>query len=451
MSDNTAVHKGFNRNHLVVMALGNIIGSGIFLGSGEVISLAGPAAILSYAIGGIIMLIEVMLITEMCVINPAPGAIRVHASEVFGLWIGFVNGWMFWVSGVLGMASEVAAAAIFTRLWFPRVPLWVFCIFYAAVMTVINLNDARGLSRIESFLASIKVVALIVFVIFGILTVAGVLSYGALKPSPIFSSIETFMPNGFKGVMASMIMVLFSFTGTGIIGLAIAETDNPEKNAPPAIYTISYTVIILYCLSIFFIILLTPWRTISADSSPYVFIIQEIGIPYGKDILNFIVLTAALSGLNSAMFSASRMLNSLSRDGQGPQMFLKKNKNGVPVYALGLSSIVLMFTAILSYILPSKVFIILAASSGFTAMFNWLTVAVTHIFYRRKTLKEKPEKLKYKVPGYPLITIIELILIILVFITSPLYPGQISGLLGSIILFILLLSIYLVMKKSKNL
>jgi L-asparagine transporter-like permease len=142
--------KGFNRNHLIVMALGNIIGSGIFLGSGNVISLAGPAAVLSYALGGLIMILEVMFITEMSIVNPATGSFRVHASEIFGPWMGFVNGWMFWCSGVLGMASEVAAAAIFTSLWFPKIPLWIFCVIYAAIMTVINLKDARGLSRIES-------------------------------------------------------------------------------------------------------------------------------------------------------------------------------------------------------------------------------------------------------------------------------------------------------------
>ncbi len=441
--------KGFNRNHLITMALGNIIGSGIFLGSGRVISLAGPAAVLSYALGGLLMLLEVMFITEMTLINPAPGSFRVHASEVFGPWIGFVNGWMFWCSGVLGMASEVAAAAIFTSVWFPHIPLWIFCVLYSAVMTAINLKDARGLSRIESWLASIKVIALILFVIFGFLTLTGIISVGSIRPSLAFHSFGSFMPNGINGVLASMIMVMFSYTGTGIVGLALADTENPEKNAPPAIYTITFSVIILYCLSILFIVLLTPWNTVSTASSPFVDILERIGIPFGGGILNFIVLTASLSGLNSAMYSASRMLNSLSRDRQGPRLFLITNKNGVPVYALGLSSVVLLLTAVLSYILPSKVFVVLAAASGFTAMFNWITISVTHFLYRKKTLKERSEKLKYKVPGYPYTTIIAAILIILLFATSPLFPGQVSGLIGSIILFFALLAAYSIMKSAK--
>ncbi len=444
-----SIKKGFNRNHLIIMALGNIIGSGIFLGSGAVISIAGPAAILAYIFGGIIMVMEVMFITEMTIINPAPGSFRVHASEIFGSWIGFVNGWMFWFSGVLGMASEVAAAAIFTGLWFPRIPQWVFCVIYALVMTGINLKDARGLSIIESFLASIKVLSLIVVIIFGITIIAGITSFGGFKPLSVFQSVNSFMPNGFRGIFASMIMVMFSFTGTGIIGLAIAESENPEKDAPPAIYTITTTVIALYTLSILFIIWLMPWKAFSTSESPFVEILNRAGVPFGSDILNFVVLTAALSGLNSSMYSASRMLNSLSLGGQAPKTFLVKNKNGVPVYALALSSIVLLLTAVISYIVPSKVFEILAVASGFTALVNWLTISITHFFYRRKTLKENPDRLKYKVPGWPLTNFIAITFIIIVFATSPLYPGQISGLIGSITIFVFLIIIYAVLKVKK--
>lgn len=438
--------KGFTRNHLIIMALGNIIGSGIFLGSGSVISIAGPAAVLAYAFGGFIMILEVMFITEMTIINPSPGSFRVHASEVFGRWIGFVNGWMFWFSGVLGMASEVAAAAIFSRLWFPHIPVWIFCIVYAVVMTAINLLDAKGLSKIEGGLASIKVIALALFVLFGILTVSGIVSSGSFKIQPVFSSVESFMPQGFNGVLASMIMVLFSFTGTGIIGLSIAEAENPQKSAPPAIFIITFTVIILYTLSILFIVLLTPWNSVATNESPFVAILQRVGIPFGGSILNAVVLSAALSGLNSSMYSASRMLNSLSRDNQGPKLFLVKNKNGVPIFALGISSVVLMLTAILSYVFPSKVFLILAAASGFTAMVNWLTISITHFFYRRKALLESPEKIKFKAPGYPYTSILAVALIILVFATSPLYPGQVSGLVGSILLFFGLLILYNLLK-----
>lgn len=257
------------------------------------------------------------------------------------------------------------------------------------------------------------------------------------------------MPKGFKGVFASMIMVMFSFTGTGIIGLAIADTESPEKNAPAAISFITIVVVTIYSLSALFIVLLTPWNTLTASSSPFVLILKRIGIPYSDSILNFIVLTASLSGLNSSMYSSSRMLSSLSSDRQAPQLFLKTNKNGVPVFALCLSSAALLLTAVLSYLLPEKVFIVLATSSGFLAMFNWLTISITHFFYRKKTLKENPEKLKYKAWGYPYTSFMLAAFIIIIFCTSPLYPGQVSGLVGSLILFGMLLLCYFVLKKMR--
>lgn len=449
LAQSLTIKKGFSMKHLVVMALGNIIGSGIFLASGAVISLAGPASALAYAVGGLIMFLEVMFIAEMSIVNPAPGSFRVHASEVFGPGMGFVNGWMFWSSGVLGMASEVTAAAIFTALWFPKIPLWVFSLIYAVIMTLINFKDVRGLSKVEMWLASIKVVTLVAFVLFGFLVVLGILPIRTHMAAYSFSSMGGFFPHGVKGLFASLILAIFSFTGTGIVGLAIADTDHPEKNVPPAIYIISISVTLLYVLSISLIVLLVPWNTISVSASPFVSILQSLGIPFAFTVLNIIVLTASLSGLNSAMYSASRMLYSLSRDKQGPALFLKMNKNGVPVYALTLSSLVLAFTALLSYFLPEKIFIILTGASSFLAMFNWLTICVTHLLYRRKVLKEAPGKLKFKVPGYPIITILAIILVIIVLASIALNPDQIVSLIGGVVLIGLIAIVYFGLKYTR--
>jgi Gamma-aminobutyrate permease and related permeases len=441
--------KSFNRNRLVIMSLGNIIGSGIFLGSSTVISVAGPAAVLAYLFGGLLMAFEVMFIIEMCIINPAPGAFRVHAAEIFGPWIGFVNGWMFWCSGILGMASEVAAAAVFTRFWLPQIPQWILCVLYAGIMALINLCDLKGLSRIESALASVKVIALVLFILLGLLTLLHVVRLGALRPADPFSSAGTFLPHGVAGIFASMIMVMFSFTGTGIIGLAVADTEDPGKNAPSAVAVITAVVVALYVLSILFLVLFSPKGGFSPTASPYVEILRRLRIPYSDAILNFIVLTAALSGLNSSMYSSSRMLSSLGHDGLAPKFFSKTSKNGVPVFALLTGSGALLLTAVLSYLIPQKVFVLLATASGFLAMFNWLTISFTHYFYRKRTLKRQPEKLRYRAPGYPYTSFGLAAAIIVLFCTSPLYPGQVSGLVGSVALLAALAVCYFLLKKMK--
>lgn len=434
----------FNKNHLIIMSLGNIIGSGIFLGSSTIILNAGPAAVFAYLLGGILMAVEIMFVTEMSILNPAPGAFRVHATEIFGPWIGFVNGWMFWLSGVLGMASEVAAAAIFTRYWFTGIPLWVFCVIYTVVMTFINFNDLHNLSKIESILASVKVIALFLFVILGILIL--------FKIVPIehhanpFSSMEGLFPKGFKGIFSSMILVMFSYTGTGIIGLAITDMDQPEKDAPSAINMIIFSVVSLFVLSIFLITWLIPWNSLSPMESPFVSILNRLHIPYSDNVLNFIVLTAALSGLNSSMYSSSRMINSLSRDKQAPKLFANTNKNGVPVFALVLSSLALLLTAVLSYVLPDQVFVILATSSGFLALFNWLTITVTHYFYRKKTLAESPQKLKYKAYGYPFTNAFEIVLILAI-TGIAFFTGERISIIVGIAILIILFFMYLTLKK----
>lgn len=450
MGQATTIKNKFNSRNLVIMALGNIIGSGLFLGSGEIISIAGPAAILGYAIGGIMMFIEVMLIAEMSIVNPAPGAFRVHVTEVFGKGLGFINGWMFWCSGVLGMAGEVIAAAIFSQLWFPNIPIWIFSIVYSVVMTIINFCDIRGLSKIEAILSSIKIITLIGFIIFGLVIITRILPINIKQNVSSFSSARSFFPHGIKALLASMLLIMFSYTGTGIIGLAAADTENPAKALPPAIYTISISLTIIQVLAIAFIVLLTPWNMLSTEQSPFVGIMNELKIPFAASILNFIVLTAALSGLNSSMYSASRMLSSLSQDKQAPPAFQKTSKKGVPIYAVLVSSLVLILTCILSYLFPGKIFTILIGSSGFLAMFNWLAISAAHYFYRKKTLKECPEKLKYKALGYPFTTILLIFLTIGVLATAPLHPDQTISLIagGSIIISIAI--VYFVLKSLKR-
>lgn len=430
------------------MSLGNIIGSGIFLGSSTVIAAAGPAAFAAYLVGGVLMAFEVMFITEMCVINPAPGAFRVHATEIFGPWIGFVNGWMFWLSGVLGMAGEAAASAVFIRYWFPTVPMWIFCAGFSVIMTLINLSDNRGLGFVEGVLSSVKVAALSGFFVFGILAVLRVFHPSGMFLQNPFRSVGAFAPHGLKGILSVMVMVMFSYTGTGIIGLGIAETDNPEKSAPKALAVITTIVPFLFSISMLLIVVLTDWRTINPSSSPFVSILDRLKIPYSGSVMNFIVLTASLSGLNSSMYSSSRMLSSLSADKQAPKLFAKKNKNGVPSAALALSCASLLLAALLSFYFPGKVFIILASASGFLALFNWLTISVTHYFYRKKALREYPEKIKYKAPAYPFSSFVEAALIVLIFTVSPLYKGQLASLICGILLFAGLAAMYFILKKS---
>ncbi|MBP2630451.1 MAG: amino acid permease-associated region [Firmicutes bacterium] len=420
------------------MAFGNIIGSGIFLASSLVITIAGTLAPLAYLLGGLVMIMEVSFIIEMAIANPVAGSFKVCAQEVFGDWWGFVNGWMFWASGVLGMASEVTACAIFARFWFPSVPLWILSLLFSVTITIINFNDLKGLSKIELGLSLTKILTLILFIFIGILLAIGVPIGHVNETTSLLPLINQDHPPSIMGLLGSMLLIFYAYTGTGIIAMAAAETENPEKTVPPAARIITLTIVTLYTLATFFIVTLLPAKLVDSTVSPFVQLFTIFQMPYAGDIMNFILLTSGLSALNSQIYSASRMLFSLANHAQAPKIVGYQNQKKIPVIAITISGAVLLLTVMLSYILPEQIFIYTISASGFLALVNWLSVSATHYYYRKKILTKSPEKLKYKAPGYPYLSWLCFGCVLIAILSIPLYPDQLPGLYsGCIVLFII--------------
>ncbi|MDF2565022.1 MAG: amino acid permease-associated region [Massilibacillus sp.] len=431
------------------MAFGNIIGSGIFLASSLVITIAGPLTPLAYLLGGLVMMMEVAFIIEMAIANPVPGSFKVCAQEVFGDWWGFVNGWMFWASGVLGMASEVTACAIFARFWLPSIPLWVLSLLFAVAITIINFNDLKGLSKISLGLSLTKILTLILFIFIGILLAIGV-PIGHVSQNPIFLPLLNQDPyQSIMGLFGSMLLIFFAYTGTGIIAMAAVETENPEKTVPPAAKIITLTIILLYTLAAFFMVTLLPAELVDSKVSPFVQLFTMFQIPYAGDIINFILLTSALSALNSQVYSASRMLFSLAKHAQAPKVVGYQNRKNIPVTAIAISGTVLLLTAMLSYILPEQIFIYTVSASGFLALVNWLSVSATHYYYRKKLLITSPEKLKYKAPGYPYLSWLCFGSVLIAILSIPLYPDQLPGLYSGCILLFIISACYFIVHAIK--
>ena len=433
--------KSFNKTDFMVMVLGNIIGSGIFLASSLVITIAGNLAPLAYLLGGLVMMMEVTFIIEMAIANPLPASFKVCAQEVFGDWWGFVNGWMFWGSGILAMASEVIACALFAQLWLPSVPLWVLSLLFSLTITLINFNDLKGLSKIELWLSITKVITLIIFIFIGILLTIGVPIGQVVENHISLEILEHYSIHDIIGLLGAMLLVFFAYIGTGIIGMAAVETENPEKSVPSAARIVTLLIVSLYTLSAVFIVALLPVEQIDAKISPFVQLFTIFHIPYAGTIVNFILLTAALSALNSQVYSSSRMLLSLANNHQAPSIIAYQNHNGIPIAAIAISGTALLFTAILSYILPEKIFVYTVSASGFLGLINWLSVSATHYYYRKKVLKASPEKLKYKAPGYPYLSLLCFGSVLITILSIPLYPDQLPGLYtGCALLFIISIS-----------
>ena len=442
--------KAFNKTDYIIMALGNIIGSGIFLASSLVITIAGPLAPVAYLLGGLVMMMEVTFIVEMAIANPVPASFKACAQEVFGDWWGFVNGWMFWASGVLAMASEVIACAIFARLWLPTVPLWCLSLLFSLAITLINFNDLKGLSKIELGLSIIKVLTLIIFIFIGILLTLGVPIGQAVENHISLEIIKQSSLHDIISLLGAMLLVFFAYIGTGIMGIAAAETENPEVSVPPAARIVTLLIVSLYTLSAVFIVVLLPVGQIDANVSPFVQLFTIFNIPYAGTVVNFILLTAALSALNSQVYSSSRMLLSLATNHQAPSIIAYKNKNGIPVAAIAISGIFLLCTAMLSYILPEQIFVYTVSASGFLGLINWLSVSATHYYYHKKMLKISPEKLKYKAPGYPYLSWLCFGAVLIAILSIPLYPDQLPGLYSGCILLFISSSVYFVIRSISN-
>lgn len=425
-----------------MLGLGGVIGAGIFLASGITISRAGPAVIVSYLIGAVIMYLIVSALAEMSVANPVAGSFRVYAGEALGPLFGLTAGWMYWTSGVLTMSSEVTAAAIFARWWLPGIPLWVLSLAFSLLITGLNFLDVRGFGRIEAFLSALKVVALAGFALAG---AAFIFGFFPGRPAAGLGNLTAhggFWPRGLIGALSAMLMVMFSYAGTSVIGLAAAEARDPGKTVPQGIRVIIGAVVILYLGAITAVLAILPWRALGAGVSPFTAALDALGARWAGGVMNFVVLSAALSSMNTAMYGVSRMLYSLARDGLAPSGLSRVNRRGIPLNAIAVSSLVLAGAAALAYLLPRQAFIYITSSSGFVSMFNWATIAATHLRYRPMLERRLPDGLEHRTFGFPWTSRLGLVLVVGVILTVPLAPGQWVGLALGSTLFIVLAGTY---------
>ncbi|KXS45742.1 MAG: amino acid permease [Candidatus Frackibacter sp. T328-2] len=425
-------------NELTLVGLGGIIGAGFFLASSISIVNAGPSVIFGFLLGGFIMWQVFSALAEMSVANPTSGSFRVYAEEALGPYFGYLSGWMYWTAGVLVMSSEVTASAIFTQWWFPKVPLWVFAIIYSGLIVIVNTMGVKNFGKIESFFSVIKIIAIIIFVFLGILILGGLF----IKPNG--SGIQNyyqhggFFPNGVLGLLSSMLMILLSFGGVVVTGMAASETKSPSQSVPKAIKRIVFSLLILYVSALSVLLALVPWNQISTDASPFTIVFRIVNFPYAGSIMNFVILTAALSTMNAAMYAVIRVLASLADAKEAPNFLRTRNEEGVPIYALLVSSAGLVIAIIMSFLLPDKVYEYITSAAGFIIFFNWIIILTSQIKYRPLLEENFSDSLKFKMWGYPYSSWITITLIIAILFFSSFNPDQLIGLIGGlIILFII--------------
>lgn len=392
-NDSSKLQRGLKNRHIQLIAMGGAIGTGLFLGSAQVIQSAGPSIILGYAIGGLIAFLIMRQLGEMIVEEPVAGSFSHFANKYWGKFPGFLAGWNYWILYVLVAMTELTAVAKYINYWWPHIPSWVSVLFFFVVITAINLTNVKFYGESEFWLAIIKVVAVISMIIFGLY----LLFTAGPDSTASFSNLWThggFFPNGFDGLFYMLAFLMFAFGGIELIGMAAAEADDPKKTIPKAINQVVIRILIFYVGSLTILLSLVPWNQLDLgglDKSPFVMIFSQLGIGWAAHLLNFIILTAALSVYNSGMYANSRMLYGLAQQGNAPAVFKKVNKEGVPIPAVLLSTVLIFGCVLLNYFVPEDALGHLMYVVVGALVLNWAMISLTHLKFRSamKTLHHK--------------------------------------------------------------
>jgi len=376
------MQRGLKNRHLQMIALGTAVGTGLFYGSTATIALAGPAVSLSYLIAGIIIFFIVRMLGEMSVEEPVSGSFSYYASKYWGKFPGFLAGWNYWFLYILVSMAELSAVSIYLAYWFPDLPKWIGVLACLLIITAINLVTVSAYGEIEFWMAFIKIAAIIGMILLGSY-------YIFTDPDPFPDNFAYlwdhggFFPNGFEGMIMSMAPVLFSFGGIELLGIAAGEAENPDKTIPRAINQVIYRILIFYVGTMIILMTLWPWNEVGKEASPFVQIFSNAGFTSTAHILNFVVLTAAVSVYNSAIYSNSRMLYGLAKSGNAPKFFEKLSRRGVPVNGILISSGITLLAAILNYILPDEAFIFMMSIVTGAIVISWAIIVLTHLKFRK--------------------------------------------------------------------
>src|SRR6202166_3609326 len=414
-SREAGLHKELSRAQLVMIGLGGAIGTGLFMGSGVAIGYAGPAVIVSYAIAAIAAVAIVFSLSEMAVMHPTAGSFGTYAEIYLNPWAGIVARYSYWMAQVIAVGAEAVAAGVYMTFYFPGTPVWMWCLGFAFVLLYFNSRSVNNFGSIEYWFALIKVVAIVIFIVLGVATILGVWA----KPIGFHNLVGLpggFMPHGFGGVWMAVIIGILSFNGIEVIAVTSGEAKDPVRAIPEALRTMALRLFLFYILALTIVVTFVPWTETGATvvtQSPFVRVFAHSGIRNAAGIMNFVVLSAALSSMNTNVYLCSRMLFSLSRAGYAPRFLGKLSKNGTPITAILLSGACILLAAGVSKLTPLA-YNYLFGVALFDAMIVWIIILLSHLSFRRK---HKAAELPVRMPFFPVIQIAGLALLCAVLVT----------------------------------
>ncbi|SHJ22474.1 D-serine/D-alanine/glycine:proton symporter, AAT family [Clostridium cavendishii DSM 21758] len=448
MSENKDLSRGLKNRHVQLLAIGGAIGTGLFLGSGRSIHLAGPSILFAYMITGVICFFIMRALGELLLSNLNYHSFVDFVHDYLGKEAAFITGWTYWFCWISLAMADLTAAGLYIQYWFPNIAQWVPSLIVLVILLIMNLTTVKLFGEMEFWFALIKIVAILSLIIIGtVMIIKGFSTDAGVSSFTNLWSHGGWFPNGASGFILSFQMVVFAFTGIELVGLTAGETENPEKVIPKAINSIPIRIIIFYIGALAVIMSIYPWNSINPDKSPFVQVFAVVGIVAAASIVNFVVLTSAASACNSGIFSTSRMVYSLAKENNAPESMKKLTSHQVPSNALIFSATVILISVILNYIMPEGVFVLITSISTFCFIFIWAIIVVCHLKYR-KTNPELAAKSKFKMPFFPIANYIILAFIAFVIIVLALNKETRVALFVTPVWFIMLWLIYKVLKRK---
>jgi len=438
--------KKLKNRHLQMIALGGVIGTGLFFGSAKSIHSTGPSIILSYLLGGIIIYIILRALGEMTVANPSSGSFSQYAHQYLGKYAGFISGWSAWFEYTVVCMVELTAVTVFFDYFIPGLPHWLLCAFILVFFTAINLTSVKVFGEFEFWFAGIKVVTIILMILFSAFLI---LYKHKINPDiNQYGNPSLFFAGGISGFAFSLVIVVFSFGGSEFVSIAAGEAEDPKRNVPKAINGVIFRILLFYVLTMVAIILLYPFQKLATNISPFVDVFQQIGFGFAADILNLVAITAALSTFNSCLYAASRMLFNLSDNGFAPKSLSKVTTNTtIPRKATLFTACAIVITVLINYFYPKEAIMVLLTIATGAILIVWVMILFTQMAFRIKHVAKK-EDLSYQLILYPYSNIIAIIFLIIVMIIMTQMPDMRYAVFVAPI-WILGLSIFYVLNKKK--
>ncbi|MBJ7221856.1 MULTISPECIES: proline-specific permease ProY [unclassified Brenneria] len=447
----TKLKRGLSTRHIRFIALGSAIGTGLFYGSASAIQMAGPSVLLAYLIGGLVAYIIMRALGEMSVNNPQSSSFSRYAQDYLGPLAGYITGWTYCFEMLIVAIADVTAFGIYMGVWFPAVPHWVWVLSVVLIIGAINLMNVKVFGELEFWLSFFKVATIIIMIVAGIGIIVWGIGNGG-EPTGIHNLWTNggFFSNGVMGMILSLQLVMFAYGGVEIIGITAGEAKDPQKSIPRAINSVPWRILVFYVGTLFVIMSIYPWDQVGTNGSPFVLTFQHMGITAAAGILNFVVITASLSAINSDVFGVGRMLHGMAGQGHAPKAFTRVSKRGIPWVTVVVMMSALLVAVYLNYIMPGKVFLVIASLATFATVWVWIMILCSQIAFRRSLSREAVKSLAFPLRGGVATSVFGIVFLLFIIGLIGYFPATRVSLYVGLIWIALLLAGYVIKIKRQQ-